>query len=214
MKPPVLHLELTSKCALRCTECARTKYLEKIPIRELSISVLENIKKSGKVFREVSLCGAHGDPIYHSNFHSILKILNDFPGQPLISIATNGSYRSEDWWKETALLLARKDEIIFAVDGLKDTLNQYRVNADWDSIRLGMETVKKHSRVRLIWQWILFRHNEHQLEEAGKLAKEWKVDQFLLLKSSRYSKESAEYPMRSTDIAQEEFRRGFDLSSL
>lgn len=214
MTPPVLHLELTSKCALRCTECARTKYLEKIPVREMSLSVIEAIKRSGKVFREISLCGAHGDPIYHSNFHDVLKKLKTFPGSPLISIATNGSYRTEDWWKETALLLARKDEVIFAIDGLKDTLTQYRVNADWDSIRLGMETLKKNSRVRILWQWILFRHNEHQLEEAGKLAREWKVDQFLILKSSRYSKDTADFPRRSTEYAEQDFRRGFDLSSL
>lgn len=214
MKDPVLHLELTSKCALRCPECARTKYLDRINPTELPLSVIESIRNSGKVFREINLCGDHGDPIYHSDFHSALRLLKTFSGSPLISVATNGSYRTADWWQETARLLHRKDEVIFGVDGLEDSLPTYRVNADWKSILTGMETLKKHSRVRVVWQWILFRHNEHQLQEAGKLAKQLQIDQFLILKSSRYSPEDKNFPLNSVQFGQEEFRRGYDLPSL
>ncbi len=214
VRNPVLHLELTSKCALRCPECARTKYLDRIKATELPLSVIKSIRDSGQEFREISLCGDHGDPIYHSEFHEAIRLLKTFPGSPLVAVATNGSYRTADWWRETAKLLVRRDEVIFGVDGLQDTLPLYRVNADWSSIILAMETLKRHSRVRVIWQWILFKHNEHQLPEAGKLARELKIDEFLVIKSSRYSPEDKNFPSLSVEAGQEEFRRGYDLSTL
>ena len=181
-----LHLELTSKCSLKCPQCPRTEHLGEYKVTEMSMNQVRRIINTNKVYEAISLCGDHGDPIYHSQFHSILSELVNMKGQPRIIIATNGSYKSEEWWHKTASILRLGDQVIFGIDGLEDTNSLYRVNSDWKSIMIAMKTLRVNLKITITWQWILFQYNENQLKEAYKIAKEVGLNKFLLIKSSRY----------------------------
>jgi MoaA/NifB/PqqE/SkfB family radical SAM enzyme len=185
-----LHLELTSKCTLKCPLCPRTEHFGEYNVKDLPLETIRQIVSTDKVYSSVSLCGDHGDPIYHSQFHDALPLLHQLPDQPLLSIATNGSHRKIPWWEKTAELLREKDHIVFGIDGLEDTNPIYRVNSSWSSILDGIKTVRKKSKAKIVWQWILFKHNEHQLVEAKKMATDLGVDRFMIVLSSRYEDES------------------------
>jgi hypothetical protein len=63
---------------------------------------------------------------------------------------------------------------VFTLDGLKDTAGTYRRGLVYDqtfnAMRLGTELGKN-----ITWQFIVLRHNQHQIKEVKKLAKEHKI---------------------------------------
>ena len=130
----------------------------------------------------VNLCGNYGDPIYHPQFHDVLRHLK---GQGFkVRIETNGSYRRAEWWAVTAGILERGDPVTFSIDGLADTNAVYRVNARWPDIMAAVAALR--GRAWLIWKMIVFRHNQHQTEAARALAGELGFDEFRLIRSGRF----------------------------
>ena len=176
-----VHLELTNRCALACSKCSRTgselvKRAGDFPV-ELVPKLFE-----GTEIKLATICGNYGDGIYHPQFHGILEAIKSFG--VTVDLTTNGSKRSRAWWEKTAEILEPQDRITFSIDGLQDTNHLYRRGSDWESIMTAIESVVGHCRTR--WKMIVFRHNEHQIEEAQKLAQSLGLDEFRINKSARF----------------------------
>jgi MoaA/NifB/PqqE/SkfB family radical SAM enzyme len=179
-----INLELTSKCALKCSRCDRVEHKGMFTPQDLSLDIIKD-KIPTNLFNEnflFDLSGNYGDPIYHSNFIEIIKYIKSFKVK--IYLETNGSGRSTKWWDEVLSYLDNKDIISFSVDGLKDTNHLYRENAKWEDIEAAMKLCS--SKVKTQWKYILFKHNEHQVEEAQKLATILGVHKFKTVKSSLF----------------------------
>jgi MoaA/NifB/PqqE/SkfB family radical SAM enzyme len=178
------HIEPTSKCILECPLCDRTWFYKKFKKRELhEINIDHLLKFFNGVPYTVNFCGNNGDPIYHSKFHNLCAKLKKTGCK--ISIVTNGSKKSTAWWEKLGSILTTADQITFSLDGLEDTNKIYRINSDWESIMNGFNTIKKYG-IKTIWKFIVFRHNQHQIEEAEKLSKELGFSKFRLEKSDRW----------------------------
>lgn len=180
-----LDIELTTRCYLRCRQCVRTVTALRDTRFDLSLTSIKKIfNENSRAFApdlEICLCGNFGDCIYHPEFHEIISFFKSKNYK--IIIFTNGSHRRSDWWKVTARILAPSDKIVFAVDGLEDTNHLYRVNSNFQSIMAGMEQCV--GKVRVTWKYIVFSHNEHQVEEAGRFAREMGVNTFRICRNSR-----------------------------
>ena len=111
-----------------------------------------------------------------------LEIINLLDPRPMLQFSTNGSHRSVNWWNTFKELLRRDDRIEFAIDGLEDTNHIYRVNSNWQSIINGVITLRNRADIYLIWRYIVFEHNYHQIQEAYELSKELGFDQFKLIR--------------------------------
>ncbi len=180
------HLELSSRCALACPKCPRSHlsaedftFLDYKRFEEFFLATL----KEGHHWNLVNLCGNHGDPIYHPRLFDFIKLFK--ANNVVVELTTNGSHRNQKWWSELMGLLSERDSVIFSVDGLRDTLALYRVGADWASVEEAMEVVAA-SRVKSIWKFIAFRHNQAQIEEAQALARTLDINEFILVKSSAW----------------------------
>jgi MoaA/NifB/PqqE/SkfB family radical SAM enzyme len=179
-----LNLELTSKCALSCPRCDRTESKGLYPQQELSLDFIKNripTKMLGPHFT-FDLSGNYGDPVYHSKLIDIIKYLKSFNVK--IYIETNGSGRNKDWWIELVSYLDKKDIIAFSIDGLSDTNHIYRVNSKWSEILDAVSISAPH--VSTHWKFIIFKHNQHQIEQARELAKKIGVKTFKTVKSSLF----------------------------
>ena len=177
------HIEPTSKCTLECPLCDRTWFYETFKKRNLHEINIDHIVNFVGVNSKVSLCGNNGDPIYHSKFLNLCKKFKD--NNCSIHIHTNGSAKTKTWWNKLKNILEKDDCITFAIDGLENTNHFYRKNAKWKSIMTAIDTLKNRS-FKMIWQFIPFKHNQHQILDAGKLSKKLGFDQFLLLPSDRW----------------------------
>lgn len=186
---PSLHLETTNRCTLACPRCPRTLMLEKfgkksLPIKDIDLDYLDQ-------FIDISLdnirfCGTYGDPIYHHNFLDLINLSKNKANK--LTIVTNGSFRTQQWWKSILENLTSNDEIIFSIDGVPENFNEYRINGNWQSILIGINECVKSS-VQVTWKYIPFSFNEQNINEAEKLAKELGIDNFKINFSDRWDKD-------------------------
>ena len=130
----------------------------------------------------VNLCGNYGDPIYHPRFHEIVEHIKSEGFE--LRVESNGTHRKREWWEKTASLLDRGDRFTLSIDGLEDTNRLYRIRSDWNDILVAIHTLRGH--VKLMWKFVVFRFNQHQIEEAKKLAAYLGFDDFKIIRSNRF----------------------------
>lgn len=188
------HIEPTNICTLKCPGCARTKLIKQWPKHwqnhNLEIDAVMDFLDIDLTGKSIDLCGNYGDPIYHPH---LFDLISAFKSRGCtIKITTNGSYRSSQWWNDLCDQLDSNDSIIFSVDGLPDNFTQYRVNADWDSINLGMTTCVSRD-INVIWKFIVFRYNQDHINEARLLADHIGVKEFVISLSDRFDEDTAMY---------------------
>ena len=101
-----------------------------------------------------------------------------------LSMNTNGGARDVGWWKELAKVLKKPAAVIFSVDGLADTNHLYRQGVVWDHVEQNMRAfIEAGGRAR--WDFIVFDHNQHQVDEARLLSERWGVERFVVKKTGR-----------------------------
>lgn len=180
------HIEPTNRCTLGCIKCARNAYdYGKYGMSDIDPDALVRFWEPIKWdIMNVNLCGNHGDPLYHPELITLRNKIRELNPDIAISMTTNGSYRSARWWDEfIENTQARSDHIQFSIDGLEDTNHYYRRNCDWPSIMTALEKVGA-SDVRSVWKFIVFNHNQHQIDEARQLAKDLGITEFNTVYSS------------------------------
>ena len=68
----------------------------------------------------------------------------------------------------------------FAVDGLEDTNHLYRRKVNWGKVWANMTAYSQAGGFG-IWNFIIFKHNEHQIDQALKKAKELNLPPHILI---------------------------------
>lgn len=183
-----IHLEITSKCQARCPMCARRIHggilNPLITLNEITLDIfkkwfdIEFIKQLESLF----MCGNLGDPIIAQDTLEIFQYLKSINPNIRLSMHTNGSARDLDWWKQLALVDVR---IVFGIDGLIDTHHLYRVSTDWNKI---IDNAKAFIEAggRAEWHMLVFKHNEHQIDDCRKLSIELGFKNFSIKNTSRF----------------------------
>jgi MoaA/NifB/PqqE/SkfB family radical SAM enzyme len=186
------HIEPTNICTLKCSGCARTRFIDQWPQHwhnhSLDIDQLLNFLDVDLSTKSINLCGNYGDPIYHPDFVNFVKRLKET--NVTLSIITNGSYKKREWWQELTELLSPNDTITFSIDGIPENFTQYRKNANWASIQTGIEISAK-SQCQTVWKYIPFLFNETSIDQANKLASDFGIDKFIVSPSDRYDEKTS-----------------------
>ena len=186
------HIEPTNICTLKCAGCARTQFIDQWPQHwsnhSLDIDQLLGFLDIDLSTKTINLCGNYGDPIYHPDFINFVKKLK--ATGVTLSIVTNGSYKTKEWWQELTELLSPNDNITFSIDGIPENFTQYRKNANWTSIQTGIEISAK-SQCQTVWKYIPFSFNETSIDQANKLALDFGIDKFVVSPSDRYDEKTS-----------------------
>lgn len=193
-----LNLEITNRCALACPGCARTRTIEYFKEQKRSFEIgdlsLDQIKEFEPLFLQLdhlTLSGSFGDALYHPQFKEILTYIVSLGINH--TIETNGSGKSSDFWRQISEIVSPEHTYwIFSIDGLEDTNHLYRQNSKWHSVFKGIETLAPKCKV--IWKYIVFAHNEHQIESAKELAQKLGVYDFSLRGAGHLTEDSPFYP--------------------
>ena len=180
-----IHLEPTQRCQAQCPMCDRTNNRH-MKNAELSLNNFLSMVDIDFVHQLNSLlmCGNHGDPIVSNDTLSIFRYLRVNNPKMYLHMTTNAGARDDDWWKELVLILGSRGKVTFSVDGLEDTNHLYRVNVNWKKVEHAMD-VFTQAGGKGIWVYLIFEHNEHQVEEAERMAKLFGLE-FVRKKTGRW----------------------------
>jgi MoaA/NifB/PqqE/SkfB family radical SAM enzyme len=183
-----VHLEVTTKCQAKCPMCSRNMQGGKVnPMLQLEEISIQQFKKWFpldfiKQLKKLFMCGNYGDPIVAKDTLEIFRYLRENNKSMILHMHTNGSGRNSNWWKELAML---KVKVIFGIDGLSDTHSIYRINTDWQKIIENAKTfISAGGQAR--WDMIVFRHNEHQVDDCRQLSKDLGFVEFTVKHTSRF----------------------------
>jgi MoaA/NifB/PqqE/SkfB family radical SAM enzyme len=135
-------------------------------------------------FKQIRLKGTYGDPCIHQDLIPIVRWLKQVT-QAEIVISTNGSLRTVKWWRELAQVLTDRDRVMFGIDGLEDTNHLYRRGTNFKKIINNLSAFNQAGG-KSIWQFIVFQHNEHQIEQAEQLSKKIKCHGFAVKDTNRF----------------------------
>lgn len=185
-----IHIELSSKCNAICPGC--TRYASNSPMLNPKL-VQEEVtyeqfvkwfpkEVMGNIYNWI-ICGNYGDPFTCKDLYEILEyICENSPGD--IQVNTNGGLRSPELYRKIGELFKHRDEnsvrmvhssVTFSIDGLEETNHIYRRNVRWskvwDNLMAYVETgATTH------WDYLRFKHNIHQVEEAKRIAKYYGIN--------------------------------------
>lgn len=186
-----VHLEITDKCNAACPMCARNinggEDNPQLPGTELSIDDVKKIFSPDfvKQLDRMYMCGNYGDPIAARDTLEVFQYFREHNAKINLSMHTNGSAKKPDWWRLLAYALGNKGYVVFSIDGLEDTNHLYRQNTVWSKIMENAQAfIDAGGRAR--WDYIVFAHNEHQVDEAEALANNMRFERFQYKKSARF----------------------------
>jgi MoaA/NifB/PqqE/SkfB family radical SAM enzyme len=186
-----VHLEMTEACNASCPMCARNLNGGEVsPLlhgAELSITDIERIFPIDfiKQLNRLYMCGNYGDPAVAKDTLEAFAYFREHNANLNLSMHTNGSMKKPEWWAELARVVGKKGYIIFGLDGLEDTNHLYRQGTVWTKIMENAQAfIDAGGRAR--WDYIVFAHNEHQVEEAEALATKMGFEKFNIKKSNRF----------------------------
>lgn len=182
-----IDIELTSFCNIECKGCFRviSKHADKILNKK--ILDLETIKEKFQKhmfpnMKIINFCGSVDEPTTHPEFFEIVKHFADWNCH--INIATNGSLRTKKWWKELASILPASHRVTWGIDGSDHVSEIYRKGSNFKKVQENFRAFIDAGG-QAVWQFIVFEHNEHQMEDAKAMAKEEGFKDFKTIISHR-----------------------------
>ena len=179
--PVTISFELTNHCNLKCPECCSGSGQMKRERGFMDIGLFEKAISEMQPYLYINNLSFQGEPMMHPDFFSFIHLSENIK----TVVSTNGHFLTEN--NSERLVMSGVSKLIVSLDGMdQKAYSEYRRNGDLGKVIAGIRRVaeahnKHHSKMKLELQFLVSRHNEHQIAEAERFAKEIKAD--LRLKS-------------------------------
>lgn len=184
-----LHIEISSMCNARCPGCVRNFHgfprddeliqtnltLEKFKTI-LSVNMLQQVE-------QIWFNGNYGDFVMNDEGPDIIEYVLSLNSHMDINISTNGSARNKEYWERLGRAGAK---VWFCLDGLEDTHAIYRQDTNFNQILKNAQHLQSAGG-KSYWQYTIFDHNSHQIEEARELSKKLNFSDFVARPNDRGS---------------------------
>jgi MoaA/NifB/PqqE/SkfB family radical SAM enzyme len=198
-------IDLTNKCTLKCSACARQNFsnAKLIPGGDIS---RESFQKVLNYFDNIYLCGTYGDPIFNPNTIKLLKMC--YEQNKFVQIHTAASHKPKKWYEE-AFDANLNCVWVFGIDGLPYQSFVYRENQDGEYL-FDVMLKAKSKGIKVVWQYLVFGYNESKIPDAKELADKHNI-KIEIHHTSRYNEASRLLPptediVKNTDETKAEFQ--------
>ena len=191
--PVSISFEPTTSCNLRCPECPSglraftrpTGMLEK----DFFSQTIDEIHKDLLYL----IFYFQGEPYLNTSFLDMVKYASD--KGIYTATSTNAHYLNDEAARKT--VESGLDRLIISIDGTtQETYKQYRVGGNLEKVIEGAKNIVKwkkelNSKTPFVFfQFLVVKHNEHQIEEIQQLAKEIGVDEVRFKSAQVYDYEN------------------------
>lgn len=186
-----LQVELSTVCNALCLGCVRTdganynRQKKTIPkAKYLDIGIIKNLlhTENGLKLKKIEFCGNIDEPLAHPHLLELTEYIAEHRPDVKVSIHTNGGLGDEAKFFKLSQILARcapGSNMRFSVDGLEDTNHIYRQNVKWEKLFPNLKAAIAGG-VPIIWQFLVFPWNQHQAQDAKRIAQELGCSEFWL----------------------------------
>ena len=178
--PVSISFEPTTSCNLRCPECPSGLRAFSRPIGMLEKNFFT--RTIDEIHQELIylIFYFQGEPYLNPDFLEMVKYASD--KGIYTATSTNAHYLTDEAAKKT--IESGLDRLIISIDGTtQDVYKQYRIGGNIDKVIEGAKNIVKwkkelNSKTPFVFfQFLVVKHNEHQIEDIKKIAKEIGVDE-------------------------------------
>lgn len=191
--PTSFSIEPTTSCNLRCPECPSGKREFTRPTGMLDPVFFRSF--IDQIYKHTSYLVFYfqGEPYLNPNFLDMVKYASS--KNIYTATSTNAHYLNDENAKKT--IASGLDRLIISIDGAtQDVYEQYRVGGDLNKVIEGTKNIlrwKKELKSKtphVIFQFLVVKPNEHQLNDIKKLAKEIGVNELRFKTAQVYDYEN------------------------
>lgn len=178
VSPTSIRVDASAACQLSCPLCPTGQNNHNIPTVGSGMLKFENFKKLIDRYpqiRQVELANS-GEALLNKELPQILRYAYEHGVETILDKGVNLNHASDETLE--ALVKYQTLRVRCAIDGTtKETYAKYRIGGDLQQV---LENVKKinafkrqyqSTKPALIWQFVVFNHNEHQVEQVFVMAK-------------------------------------------
>ena len=172
-----LMIELTNRCTLRCPTCFShqdNRVKADMSFREFKGIIDENFS----LIKFLSLYN-YGEPFLNARLPEMILYAKS-AGISYVKVATNGMHLTGP--KIMKILNSKLDHISISLDGAtKETYEVFRVGGEFKRVVSNIYALVKardalRGNLKVEIQFIIMKHNEHEIKAIEKLARNLKVD--------------------------------------
>lgn len=182
-------IEPTTQCNLGCPECPSGLKNFTRPTGNMEVDFYERTLNDIGDNLIYLYFYFQGEPYLHPKFTDLVRRAADKKIYTVTS--TNAHFLTERKARET--VESGLDRIIISVDGTtQETYEQYRVGGQLQKVLEGTRKLVEAKKAmqsktpHIVWQFLVVRPNEHQIEEVKQLGRELGVDEVKLKTAQIY----------------------------
>ncbi len=203
-RPFILTVEPTNICNLKCPLCVTGNGKMSRKAGLLDFETLKKIIDQTGDYLFYLLLYQQGEPFINKDFLKFVEYAKK--KHIFVTTSTNAHYFDQENAERT--VASGLDTIIVSIDGAdQQSYATYRVDGNLEKVKEGVQNlvrarVKQKSKTPLIYiQFIVMRHNEHQIAAMKKLTKDLGADK-MLIKTVQVEtlKEAKEWLPGATDL--------------
>jgi radical SAM protein with 4Fe4S-binding SPASM domain len=191
--PISISIEPTTSCNLRCPQCPSGLREFTRPTGMLQNDILSKVIDELHPTLTYITFYFQGEPYLNKNFLDYVRYASD--RNIYTATSTNAHYLDEETARKT--VESGLDRLIISIDGTdQEAYSKYRVGGNLEKVMSGTKNLvhwkrqMKSSTPHIIWQFIVFRHNEHQIEDVKRMGKELGVDEVAIKTAQIYDYEN------------------------
>ena len=179
--PVKAYIEPTLFCNLRCPACPTGLQLGLRPSSSMDFDLFKGaLDEVGDYLFELWMYN-WGEPLLHRQTPEMIRYAKD-KGIEKIRLSTNLSIPLTDDYIER-FVQSGLDVLIVSLDGTtQDTYSKYRIRGDIDLVHRNMRRIQEAktrlglSKPNIVWQFLVFKHNEHEIKQARMSYRDWGAD--------------------------------------
>lgn len=192
-KPWAISIEPTTSCNLRCPECPSGLRSFTRPTGMLEPGHFQKLMQELSPHLGYLTFYFQGEPYLNPRFLDMVRVAADHG--VYTSTSTNAHYLKEEMAFRT--VDSGLHRVIISIDGTsQESYEKYRIGGQLDKVLEGTRNLVKAKRERksatphIIFQFLVVRHNEHEIAEVYRLAEELGVDEVKLKTAQIYDFEN------------------------
>ena len=178
--PMSVSIEPTTSCNLRCPECPSGLRSFTRPTGMLKPELFESTINQLASRLSYLIFYFQGEPYLHPQFLDLVEYASR--KRIYTATSTNAHYLNDKNAKAT--VKSGLDRLIISIDGTtQETYESYRIGGSLEKVIEGTKNIVrwkrelKSSTPHVIFQFLVVKPNEHQIDEVNKLGKELGVDE-------------------------------------